>query len=315
MRKLLKYLGVTLLSIIVLLGLFLGYVAYTGIPTYEVEKRDLKVEITPKRIAQGYKIASMECIACHVNDKGSLTGRYLKELPKEFGTIYSRNITQDPKSGIGAWTDGELYTLLRTGVGKNGQYIPPYMAKFPLACDEDLYSVIAWLRSNNSYTAANAEETPPSSPSLLTKVLSRFAFKPLAMPTAPIPEPDTNNAVAHGKYLATAVYGCYACHSADFKTLNESEPEKSGGFFGGGNVMTDMDGNPVVTSNLTFDATGLAQCTEAQFIAAVRYGKSRNGGTLRYPMFPHVQLTDKEVSAIYAYLKTVPKIANTPKVQ
>lgn len=310
MKKLLKIVAFIIGALLVLLLGIVAYISIDGIPTYKIEPVNLTVEITPERVAQGQKIASMECIACHAGEDGRLTGRLLKELPPEFGTIYSRNITQDKEAGIGNWTDGEIYNLLRTGIGKNGQYIPPYMAKFPLASDEDLYSVIAWLRSDKMAVQATTVEAPPSSPSFLTKFLAHIAFKPLPLPKAPIPNPDTADQIDHGKYLATAVYGCYACHSADFKTLNEVEPEKTGGYFGGGNKMLDMNGQVVVTSNLTFDPTGLAAWSEEEFLQATKYGKRKNGKLVRYPMFPHTQLSDKEVGAIYAFLKTVPPIQN-----
>jgi mono/diheme cytochrome c family protein len=310
MKKFFKITGITLGSLFLCIVLFALYANITGIPKYEVQQMDLKVEITPERVAQGQKIASMECIACHAAQDGKLTGRYLKELPAEFGEIHSRNITNDPEVGIGSWTDGEIYMLLRTGIKRDGQYIPPYMAKFPLASDEDLYSVIAWLRSDNFLVQGSKTEAPESKPSLLTKILSRVAFKPLPYAGKPVSQPDTTNVEAHGKYLATAVYGCYACHSADFKTMNEMEPEKSGGYFGGGNMMADLQGNPVPTTNLTFDETGIVRYTPEEFIQAVKYGKKKNGEPTRYPMFPHTQLTDNEVTAIYAYLKTVPKIQN-----
>jgi mono/diheme cytochrome c family protein len=92
-KKLFKIVGIALGVILAFILLFALYVQIDGIPKYDVQKIDLKVEITPERIAQGQKIASMECIACHAGESGRLTGRLLKELPPEFGTIYSRNIT------------------------------------------------------------------------------------------------------------------------------------------------------------------------------------------------------------------------------
>jgi mono/diheme cytochrome c family protein len=308
MKKLLKYTGITLGILLLLIGLFATYIQIDGIPKYEVKAPDIKVEITPERVAQGQKIASMECIACHAGEDGKLTGRLLKELPAEFGTVYSRNITSDPEKGIADWTDGEILYLLRTGIKRDGQYIPPYMSKFHTASDEDMYSVIAWLRSDK--VIPSNMEPPESEPSFLVKFLSHVAFKPLPYPEQAIAQPDTNNAVEHGQYLANSIYNCYPCHSADFKTMNDMEPEKTGGFYGGGNIMPGLKGELVTTANLTFDETGIAKYTEAEFIDAVKYCKKRDGTILRFPMFPHNQLTDKEAAAIYAYLKTVPKISH-----
>ncbi len=89
------------------------------------------------------------------------------------------------------------------------------------------------------------------------------------------------------------------------------EPEKSEGFFGGGNQIGTADGSKIVSRNLTPDEeTGLGKWTEEQFINAVKFGIHPNGPALRPPMLPFVQLTELELKAVWAYLKTVPKIRN-----
>jgi cytochrome c1 len=45
-------------------------------------------------------------------------------------------------------------------------------------------------------------------------------------------------------------------------------------------------------------------------VDAVRFGKKPQGGMLHYPMTPHAALSETEVKAIFAYLKTVPVIQN-----
>ena len=205
MRKFLKITGITIGVFLLIVICIASYFSVDGIPTYKPGNINLKVEVTPERVAKGKKIASMLCIECHQNKEGVLTGKHLNELPKEFGDINSKNITNDPNVGIGSWTDGELYYLLRTGIAKDGHYIPIYMVKFPLAADEDIKSVIAFLRSNENCVKPNSEEPPPSSPSLLVKALSHIAWKPLPLAEKEIPLPDTNNVVAHGKYLFTAM--------------------------------------------------------------------------------------------------------------
>jgi len=314
MKKFLKVTGVILGVILILVICFVSYINISGIPKYQPGNISMKVEVTPERVAKGQKIASMLCIECHQNKDGILTGKYLGEMPKEFGTINSKNITNDPTIGIGSWTDGDLYYLLRTGIARDGHYIPPYMVKFPLAADEDIKSVIAFLRSDKKCVQASSEEPGESSPSFLVKFLSHVAWKPLPFNTKVISLPDTNNVLINGKYLFTAMYGCFMCHSKDFKTMNVMEPEKSEGFCGGGNHMSDKEGKEIITPNVTFDETGIEKYTEDEFIQAVKYGKKRNGEMVRYPMFPHIQLTDGEVKAIYAYLKTVPKIKNDIKL-
>ena len=84
--------------------------------------------------------------------------------------------------------------------------------------------------------------------------------------------PSPSDRVAYGRYLSSSI-GCFACHSADFKTMDELEPEKSKGYFGGGNAMLDQRGETVVTANLTFDeATGIGRWSEEDFDRALRTG-------------------------------------------
>lgn len=136
---------------------------------------------------------------------------------------------------------------------------------------------------------------------LLRKVLRDFTFKPI--PCSLIASFDTNNLVALDEYIVNKQFACFACHSKDFKTMNELEPTKSEGYCGGGNPMLNMKGEVVYSTNITFDETGIANYTDDEFLQAVKYGKKNNGEMVRYPMAPHTQLTDTEVKAIYAYLK------------
>jgi cytochrome c1 len=104
---------------------------------------------------------------------------------------------------------------------------------------------------------------------------------------------------------------CYSCHSRDFTKNDYVHPEKSEGFFGGGNEMIGMNGEKVVTRNLTMDEeTGIGKWKEEDFIKAVKYGIVPSGPALRPPMTPFTDLTDNEARAIFAYLKSLPKIHN-----
>ncbi|HET7898606.1 MAG TPA: c-type cytochrome, partial [Flavisolibacter sp.] len=105
---------------------------------------------------------------------------------------------------------------------------------------------------------------------------------------------------------------CYTCHSADFTTDDFNVPENSKGYFGGGNEFKLPDGSVIRSRNLTMDEeTGIGKWTEEEFVKAVKTGVVPNVHTaLRPPMKPYVFLTDGEVKAIYAYLKTIPKIKN-----
>jgi len=311
MKKAVKFVGYAILAIAVIVGGIAAYVAIIGIPSYSPGHVTLQVNVTPEKVEHGRKYMTLLCATCHMDPTtGRLTGKRIVDMPAQFGSAYSKNITQDRVHGIGNWTDGEIAFFLRTGIDRRGQYVPPWMPKFPHMSDDDLESVIAFLRSNDPLVAA-VPVAPPgvSHPSFLAKLLSYVVFKPLPYPQARITAPPTSDKVAYGRYLSSVI-GCYGCHSADFKTMNELEPEKSAGYMGGGNAMPDQAGQIVPTANITFDETGINRWTEADFTRAVRTGVTPSRTVLAYPMVPMPELTETDTAALYAYLRTVPKISH-----
>lgn len=310
MKKLLKYLGIGL-GVIILIALVAGFtINLRGIPSYEVNIPQYQLKSSPESIARGKKLTLTLCAGCHRDPStGQLTGTQMKDAPAEFGTIYSQNITQDKEYGIGDWTPAELMYLLRTGIKKDGQYAPPYMAKLPLMADDDINAIISFLKSDDPMVAAVNKADKPSEVGFLTKLLCNVAWKPFPLPESRIELPDTTDQVALGKYLAHNL-DCFSCHSADFKTNDFLDPTKSAGYFGGGNPTLNYEGEIIPTANLTPHASGIGNWTEEQFILAVKSGIKTGEPKLRYPMAPYALLTDYEVSSIFAYLKTIPPIDN-----
>lgn len=315
MRRVFKIVLGLLGLLVVLAAGFAAYIQIKGVPRYEANipasLATLQVPRDSAHVARGAKIASLLCNECHRAEDGQLTGHILPDLPKEFGKVASYNITQDPEHGIGKWTDAELYYFLRTGIRKDGSWAPPFMPKFPLMADDDIHSIIAWLRSDAPSLSPSAREYPPNEYNFLIKFLANVAFTPPPLPAESIRVPDTTQTLALGRYVANALCGCFACHSADFKTMNDLVPEKSEGFYGGGNPMLDLEGHTVPSANISPDKeTGIGNWTAQQFYDAVKYGKKPQGGTLHYPMVPHTTLSDTEINAVWAYLQTVPAIKN-----
>ncbi|MER3514120.1 MAG: hypothetical protein C4310_06790, partial [Chloroflexota bacterium] len=65
------------------------------------------------------------------------------------GTYYAANITPDPDTGIGRWTDGQIVRALREGVSRDGHMLFPIMPYQDLRglSDEDALAIVAYLRS------------------------------------------------------------------------------------------------------------------------------------------------------------------------
>jgi mono/diheme cytochrome c family protein len=312
MKKLFRFLVITIGVTVGVAAAAAAFVYVRGVPTYESEKSNFVHISSPASIERGRKLSSMLCANCHLDDQtGKLSGKRMLDAPPEFGIANSANITRDEEFGIGNYTDGELVVLLRTGVKRNGQYAPPYMAKLPHLSDEDMNAIISFLRSDDPWVQAVHTPAPPCEPSLLTKFLCNTAFKPLPMPKQSIASPDTSNRVELGRYLAHNL-DCYACHSGDFTKMDILRPENSFRYFGGGNLPLNFEGKPVMTSNITPDKeTGIGLWSEDTFVRALKYGILDGQDALRYPMVPYVQLSDYEAGAIYAYLMTIPPIHNS----
>ncbi|MDB5221324.1 MAG: putative diheme cytochrome c-553 [Myxococcaceae bacterium] len=312
LKKLLRLAGYVLGAVVVLAGILAAYVQIDGIPKYPHETPQLTIVSTPASVARGKRLASMLCNECHLSSEtNQLTGKHLTELPEEFGDVYSKNITRHPEMGVGKWTDGELAYFLRTGVRPDGQYVPPWMVKLPHLSDDDLGAIISFLRSDDPVVAPSP--APPlgtTKPSFLAKALAHGVFGPLPYPSERIPTPPLSDRVAYGRYLTVAL-DCFSCHSADFKTMNIMEPEKTPGYLGGGNTLQDAEKKAIHSANLTpDDETGIGRWTEEDFARAVTTGVRPDGRVLHYPMLPKTELEPDEVGAIYAYLRTVPKIHN-----
>ena len=313
MKSLLKWILRILGILVLLLIALLLWINFTPLKTYTNEAPELTVVADSASIAEGRRIASMLCNQCHRSKDGTLGGGLMED--GQFGKIYSKNITQHPEYGIADYTDGEIAYILRTGIAKDGRYTPPWMIKVPQMSDDDVHDIIAFLRSDDPLVRPSDSNPPDSEFSFMSKALLKLGmFAPLPYPKETVVAPDPSEQVRYGKYLVDAKFDCYACHSADFKTQNLMVPELSGGYLGGGNPIPDLEGNIILSANLTFDKeTGIGNWTEEEFVRSLRSGVRPDNTAFRLPMNPYPAITDDEASAIYTYLQSVPVIHN-PKL-
>lgn len=145
--------------------------------------------------------------------------------------------------------------------------------------------------------------------------------------------------VARGKYLMGSM-GCDDCHTPKKMTAHGPEPDLERRFMGHpaaehfeyadkkqmieqqhvavfspGMTATVGPWGISYAANLTPDETGTGNWTEAQFIKAIREGKSKGLDGTR-PLLPpmpwpvYATLTDEDLKSIYAFLRTVKPINN-----
>ena len=143
-----------------------------------------------------------------------------------FGTVYASNITPDPRTGIGGWTDEQIITATRLGLRPNGQrLIPvhPYTA-FSGMAGEDLRALTAFLRTVppvNRPTPRKRITVPFFESVFLPAWLAAFAPRETPPRTAP------TTGLARGEYLVQAVGHCGECHTPRTLTMATDQNGRS----------------------------------------------------------------------------------------
>ncbi len=260
------------------------------------------------QIARGnYIVNSLAaCANCHTprNPDGSpQKGKdFAGGLPFDdpvLGTVYARNLTPDKDTGIGSWTDEQIMTAFRTGKNKEGDVLMPPMP-YPLfnnMSDDDAKAVVAYLRS----LPAVHNEVPADK----LKVPRGQAMPPAKGAAAP----KRGATAAYGKYLLTAVIDCMDCHS----TPVNGQPDKTG-HLGAGGFKIDALGLTQMSANITPDKkTGIGTWTDNEIKQAITAAKSKKVPWPIFPVMPvdfYKTMTPGDLSAIVAYLRTIPAIEN-----
>jgi len=282
---------------------------------------NIKVELTEERVARGKYLfhAVSSCWDCHSELDETRFGYPVlpgglgkgKVMPAGLGlpgTIVASNLTPDRETGVGEWTDGELIRAIRDGIGRDRRALFPVMpySEYRALSDEDVQAIVAYIRTLE----------PIRNPLPKTKIdfPVNHLIKGVPTPAGTVPQPDRNNPVAYGKYLAK-VSGCQFCH-----TPVENEEPVAGKEFSGGHQFTLDKGVVVVSGNLTPDPqTGIGRWNEQQFLDKFyQYKEYVEKGppvvsveeNSIMPWLGLARLEPEDLKAIYAYLKTVPPIVN-----
>lgn len=267
-------------------------------------------ESTPARLERGrYLVQGVgTCMDCHAphdwtkHDAPVLPGMLgagqdmssMKGLP---GPVVAPNLTPDMETGAGSWTDDQLARAIREGIGHDGRTLFPMMpyTAFSHFSDEDLASIVVYLRSLKPVRNA----LPKTAIDFPVNRLINTVPQPI---TASVPAPDVSSPVKLGNYLAT-VAGCSECHTPQAK----GQPIR-GLEFGGGLVLEGPWGR-VTSANITPDPSGIPYYDEALFVQVLRTGyvKARELNQIM-PWPDYRNLTDEDLKAIFAYLKTLPPV-------
>jgi cytochrome c553 len=280
---------------------------------------DIHIERSAQRLMRGRTIYNLaHCDVCHsTRDFEKFDGPVIpghtgaglvfppRLVPQ--GRISAPNITPDPVTGIGEWTDGEKVRAIRNGFARGGRKLIPIMPYevFAHLSDEDLYSLVAFLDA----LPAVRNEVPDSRFDREVQWHFRRALfmSRLERTISSVPEPNHNSQVPYGEYLVQ-IGQCAGCHGANFS---------------GGNSFHESPTTTVISSNLTPDmATGIGHWTESDFLNRfMSYRRYHTDGAptvpdeaqTPMPWLNFCQLDEPELKAIFAFLRTRPAVSrNVP---
>lgn len=322
MKKFLKILGIIFGVLIILM--FIGYAYITTKYPDVGPAPDMKIVSTPEMVERGKYLANTfaACMDCHSDrDFGKFTGPPVPgtdgkggmDFGESAGFVPAKNITSDVETGLGSWTDGEVFRAITMGVDKDGNPLGPMMPYmyYRLLDENDIKAIIAYIRTLPPIKNNVPEHDFNFPVNLIFRTLpSAPDFKKL---------PDPKNTVATGEYYGGA---CVACHAPMDK--GEFIADK---FLAGGVEFPLPGGGIVRSANITPDKeTGIGNWTKEQFIQ--RFKSYLNPET-HVPVKPGefntvmpwvnlAQATDADLGAIYDYLMTQKPIKNkvekfTPK--
>ena len=89
---------------------------------------------------------------------------YSNPLETEYpGVVYPPNLTPDPETGLGAWSDDEMIEAIRYGINRHGREqlsVMPWPAYTRLT-DEDAESIVAYLRGLKPIRNQVPDNVPP----------------------------------------------------------------------------------------------------------------------------------------------------------
>ncbi len=259
-----------------------------------------------------YLVRAGGCVSCHTAAGGpKLAGG--RALATPFGTFYSPNITPDPETGIGRFTDAQFLRALREGVRPDGaNYFPvfPYPS-FTGITDSDASAIKAYLFS---LPAVRRQNRPHDVPFPFSWRFLQTGWKVLFFTPGPFrPAPERSVAYNRGAYLVTALAHCGECHTPrNFLGATRTGERLSG---------TDDGPDGQLVPNITPDpGSGIGKWEKSDVVELLKTGTTPEQSKVKGAMRETIQdglkyLSDADLEAIADYLFAQPPIVHdvTPK--
>jgi mono/diheme cytochrome c family protein len=190
-----------------------------------------------------YLVRAGGCFSCHTAPGGqALAGG--RALATPFGTFYSPNITPDPVTGIGAWTDDEFVNAMTKGTGRKGTHLFPAMpyTYYTKISRDDALAIRAYLDTLPAvHNEVRADQLPfPLNVRENMAAWDRLFFKPGEFQPDASKSPEWNR----GAYLTEGLGHCGLCHTPKNELGGDERGRAMQGYALQGWFASDLTNDP-----------------------------------------------------------------------
>lgn len=258
-------------------------------------------EPSAETIARGKALVEAGgCASCHTADPAKpFAGG--KRIGTAFGPVYSRNLTPDRETGIGAWSDADFTRAVRYGVAPDGSYYYPAFPYpyFTRMTKNDTLAIRAYLAT---LTPVNNIVKPPElrwplNYRVVMRLWNYLYFRPGLFEPDQLKSAEWNR----GGYLVTGLGHCGSCHT----------PKN---YFGADRPSLDLTGNKVggwFAPRLDgAERSGLKSWSAkdiVEYLESGRNPKSHADGLMAQVIVDSTsKMSDADIRAIAVYLKDLP---------
>jgi mono/diheme cytochrome c family protein len=241
------------------------------------------------------------CTNCHTAKNGELLAGG-DAIASPYGDFYAPNITPDPETGIGGWTQAQFDRAMREGRDPEGRPLYPAFpyTSYTRMTDEDLAALKGYLDALPAVSRA-ARDHELWFPFNLRWGLYLWQWLFFA-PERFVPDPARDAAWNRGAYLVLAPGHCGECHTPrTFYGVLEWDRPFAGAQLGQEKIP-DITPNP---------QHGLGQWSAGDLGIFLKLGMTPDGDFVGSEMAKVVnngtsKLPDGDIAAIVAYLQSLP---------
>lgn len=258
------------------------------------------------KIRKGQYLAKVgDCAACHTAPHGKDFAGGLPMLTP-LGAIYTTNITPDPETGIGKYTETDFAKAMRKGIAKDGHHLYPAMPypSYAKVTDEDIHLLYTYFMSGVKPVRQSnkASDIPPVLNARWPLAIWNMFFLKEGV-YQPNKTKDAN--WNRGAYLTQGLGHCGACHTPRGIAFQEKGLTEASSSYLGGEALEGWS-----ATNLRGDHnTGLGRWSEGDIAIYLKYGANQHSsafGTMTTVINNSTEAMDiQDITSMSKYLKTL----------